>query len=61
MDWELSPESSYSAHELDGGQAALSFHQKWLASVAPDGQLMLRLVENPVSPILRPSWSDRNA
>lgn len=49
VQWELSPDSCYPAHELPGGDLLLSFHNKWLGSVAPDGQLMIRLVENPVS------------
>ncbi len=49
VQWELSPDSCYQAHELPGGQLMLSFHHKWLASVAADGRLLLRLVEKPVS------------
>lgn len=52
MDWELSPNACYPGHELNGGEAILSFHQKWMTSGAPDGKLLVRLVENPVSTFL---------
>ena len=42
--------TTYSGHDLESGKVALSFHQKWAASVASDGKLMLRLVGSPVSP-----------
>jgi len=47
VDWELSPDACYPGHELNGGEAILSFHQKWMTSGAPDGKLLVRLVENP--------------
>ena len=52
VDWELSPDACYPGHELNGGEAILSFHQKWMTSGAPDGKLLVRLVENPVSTFL---------
>lgn len=39
----------YSGHDLGSGKVALSFHQKWMASVASDGKLLLRLSGSPVS------------
>ena len=41
--------SSYEGHDLGVAKMALSFDQKWLVSVAQDGKLLLRSVENPVS------------
>ncbi|KAK7108965.1 cilia- and flagella-associated protein 43-like isoform X2 [Littorina saxatilis] len=40
----LSPESSFTGHQLLGGEVLLSSHLKWLASYAPDGILMLRTI-----------------
>ena len=45
----LSPEASFPGHELSGGVVIFSFHRKWMASAAPDGKLLTRLVESPVS------------
>lgn len=41
--------TTYSGHELGPGKVVLSFHQRWMMSVASDGKLMLRLAGNPVS------------
>ena len=49
MEWNLSPDVTLSAHDMGGVQLKLSFHQKWIASAANDGKLIVRLVESPVS------------
>lgn len=49
MEWNLSPDMTLSAHDMAGVQLKLSFHQKWIASAANDGKLIVRLVESPVS------------
>ena len=49
MDRELSPDIALPAHDMGKVQLSLSFHQKWIASAASDGKLLLRLTENPVS------------
>lgn len=53
----LLPDVCYKGHELDGGKAVLSFHQKWVASIASDGVVFLRLLEKPVSSsVYEVSW-----
>ena len=40
---------TYIGHDLDSARVCLSFHQRWIASTASDGKLLLRLTGNPVS------------
>ena len=49
MNLELSPDIIIPAHDMSGIQLELSFHQKWIASAASDGRMVLRLAETPVS------------
>ena len=41
--------TTYNGHDLGPGKVTLSFHQKWIASIAADGKLFLRLSNSPVS------------
>lgn len=43
-DFKLKPTDVFPGHELHGGHVILSPHQRWLASCAPDGKLVLRAV-----------------
>jgi hypothetical protein len=40
---------TFKGHDLGSGKVVLSFHQRWIASVAADGKLLLRLTRSPVS------------
>ena len=46
---ELNLDSRHPSHDLHGGKVVISFHQKWSATVAQDGKLSLRVIDNPVS------------
>ena len=42
-------QQSYCGHELHGGQLKAAAHLRWLASCAPDGNLVVRALGAPVS------------